>query len=110
MPRLAGKTAIVTAAGQGIGRAIAELFAREGARTIADDINPDTLASVERCETRVMDLLDGAAIDAFPDQVGGVDILLNCADFVHAGRILTSEDTDFDFHFNLHLHTTYRRG
>src|SRR3546814_3237876 len=92
MPRLAGKTAIVTAPGQGIGRASAELFAREGARTIAVDINPDTLASVEGCETRVMDLLDGAAIDAFAAEVGGVDILFNCAGFVHAGTILTTEE------------------
>src|SRR3546814_1420721 len=92
MPRLAGKTAIVTAAGQGIGRASAELFAREGARTIAVDINPDTLASVEGCETRAMDLLDGAAIDALAAETGGVDILFNCAGFVHAGTILTPEE------------------
>jgi len=108
MPRLAGKTAIVTAAGQGIGRASAELFAREGARTIAVDINPDTLASVEGCETRVMDLLDGAAIDAFAAEVGGVDILFNCAGFVHAGTILTTEEPDFDFSFDLNVKSAYR--
>src|SRR3546814_12526397 len=108
LPRLAGKTAIVTAAGQGIGRASAELFAREGARTIAIDINPDTLAGVEGCETRVLDLLDGAAITAFAAEVGGADILFNCGGFVHAGPILTTEETDFDFSFDLNVKSPYR--
>src|SRR3546814_7743821 len=108
MPRLAGKTAIVTAAGQGIGRASAELFAREGARTIAIDINPDTLAGVEGCETRVLDLLDGAAISAFAAEVGGAGILFNCGGFVRAGTILNTEDPDFAFSFDLNVKSTYR--
>ncbi len=108
MPRLTGKTAIVTAAGQGIGRASADLFAREGARTIAVDINPDTLASVEGCETRVMDLRDAAAIEALAADIGGVDILFNCAGFVHAGTILTTDEADFDFSFDLNVKSTYR--
>ncbi len=108
MPRLTGKTAIVTAAGQGIGRASADLFAREGARTIAIDINPDTLASVEGCETRVMDLRDAAAIEALAADIGGVDILFNCAGFVHAGTILTTDEADFDFSFDLNVKSTYR--
>lgn len=108
MPRLAGKTAIVTAAGQGIGRASAELFAREGARTIAVDINAETLATLEGCETRVMNLLDGDAIRALAAETGAVDVLFNCAGFVHAGTILTTEEKDYDFSFDLNVKSAYR--
>jgi len=106
--RLAGKTAIITAAAQGIGRATAELFAREGARVIAADINAEALATLEGCETHVLDLLDGAAIAAFGAQIGGVDILFNCAGFVHAGTILTTDEKDFDFSFDLNVKSAYR--
>jgi 2-keto-3-deoxy-L-fuconate dehydrogenase len=106
--RLQGKTAIITAAGQGIGRATAELFAAEGARVIAADINADTLATLEGCETRVLDLTDGAAIARFGQEVGAVDILFNCAGFVHAGTILTTKDSDFDFSFDLNVRSAYR--
>lgn len=108
MSRLAGKIAIVTAAGQGIGRASAELFAREGARTIALDINADTLATLQGCETRVLDLLDGAAIKALATEVGEIDILFNCAGFVHAGTLLTTEEADYDFSFDLNVKSAYR--
>lgn len=108
MPRLAGKIAIVTAAGQGIGRASAELFAREGARTIALDINADTLATLEGCETRVLDLLDGDAIKALAAEIGDIDILFNCAGFVHAGTLLTTEEADYDFSFDLNVKSAYR--
>jgi len=106
--RLQGKTAIITAAGQGIGRATAELFIREGARVIAADINPDTLATLEGCETHVLDLTDGAAIARFGQEAGPVDILFNCAGFVHAGTILTTEEPDFDFSFDLNVRSAYR--
>lgn len=106
--RLQGKTAIITAAGQGIGRASAELFAREGARVIAADINPDTLATLEGCETRVLDLTDGAAVARFGQEAGPVDILFNCAGFVHAGTILTTEESDFDFSFDINVRSAYR--
>lgn len=106
--RLAGKTAIITAAAQGIGRATAELFAREGARVIAADINAEALATLEGCETHTLDLLDGAAIAAFGEKVGEVDILFNCAGFVHAGTILTTEEKDFDFSFDLNVKSAYR--
>ena len=106
--RLQGKTAIITAAGQGIGRASAELFAREGARVIAADINPATLATLEGCETHVLDLTDAAAIERFGRDAGPVDILFNCAGFVHAGTILTTEESDFDFSFDLNVRSAYR--
>lgn len=108
MGRLEGKIAVVTAAGQGIGRASAELFAREGARVIAADINPDTLASLHGCETHRLDLTDGAAITAFAERVGGIDVLFNCAGFVHAGNLLTTDEADFDFSFDLNVRSAYR--
>ncbi|WP_347304620.1 SDR family oxidoreductase (plasmid) [Croceibacterium sp. TMG7-5b_MA50] len=106
--RLQGKTAIITAAGQGIGRASAELFVAEGARVIAADINADTLATLDGCETHVLDLTDGDAIARFAGDVGPVDILFNCAGFVHAGTILTTEEADFDFSFDLNVRSAYR--
>ena len=108
MGRLEGKIAVVTAAGQGIGRASAELFAREGARVIAADINPDALASLHGCETHRLDLTDGAAITAFAERIGGIDVLFNCAGFVHAGNLLTTDEADFDFSFDLNVRSAYR--
>jgi len=106
--RLKGKTAVITAAAQGIGRATAELFVREGARVIAADVNGEALATLEGCEVEVVDLLDGAAIAAFGERTGPVDILFNCAGFVHAGTILTTEERDFDFSFDLNVKSAYR--
>jgi 2-keto-3-deoxy-L-fuconate dehydrogenase len=108
MGRLDGKIAVVTAAAQGIGRASAELFAREGARVIAADINGEALATLKGCECHVLDLLDGDAIRAFAGKVGGVDVLFNCAGFVHAGTILTTEEADYDFSFDLNVKSAYR--
>ena len=108
MGRLEGKVAVVTAAGQGIGRASAELFAREGARVIAADINAAALAEVVGVEGHVLDLMDGAAIKAFAEVVGPVDVLFNCAGFVHAGTILMAEDEDFDFSFDLNVKAAFR--
>jgi 2-keto-3-deoxy-L-fuconate dehydrogenase len=108
MSRLQNKIALVTAAGQGIGRASAELFAQEGARVIAVDINPATLGTLTAMETRQVDLTDGAAIAALSRDIGAVDILFNCAGFVHAGTLLTTTEADFDFSFNLNVKSAYR--
>ena len=108
MSRLKNKIALITAAGQGIGRASAELFAKEGARVIAVDINPATLATLTGMETRRVDVTDAAAIEALSQEVGGIDVLFNCAGFVHAGTLLTTNDDDFDFSFNLNVKSAYR--
>lgn len=108
MKRLDGKHVVVTAAAQGIGRASAELFAREGADVIAADINGEALASLEGCKTHQLDLMNGAAITAFAQKVGGIDVLFNCAGFVHAGTILTTDEADYDFSFDLNVKSAYR--
>jgi 2-keto-3-deoxy-L-fuconate dehydrogenase len=105
--RLAGKVALVTAAGQGIGRACAERFAREGARVFATDIRLDLFGDVP-FEPRRLDVRDSAAITAFARELGGVDVLLNCAGFVHAGTVLECEEADWDFSFDLNVKSMYR--
>jgi 2-keto-3-deoxy-L-fuconate dehydrogenase len=104
MNRLQGKRAIVTGAGQGIGRAAAELFAAEGAQVIAVDRNADALASLQGCTTEVLDLTDPAAIAAFGERTGVVDVLFNCAGYVDAGDLLATQDGGYRLSFDLNVH------
>ncbi|GLU35601.1 SDR family oxidoreductase [Trinickia caryophylli] len=105
--RLAGKTALVTAAAQGIGRACAERFAREGARVVATDVRTDLFGAVP-FETHRLDVRDSQAVAALARELGGVDVLLNCAGFVHAGSVLECEESDWDFSFDLNVKSMYR--
>lgn len=109
--RLSGKTALVTAAAQGIGRASAIAFASEGAKVIATDINEaklKELGSLPNISTRRLDVLDAKAIADFAADTGAVDILFNCAGFVHHGTILDCSDADWDFSFDLNVKSMYR--
>jgi 2-keto-3-deoxy-L-fuconate dehydrogenase len=103
---LQGKTALVTAAAQGIGRASAEALARAGARVIATDINEVKLAqlhSIAGIKTRTLDVLDASAVDAAVASIGQVDVLFNCAGFVHNGSVLDCTDKELDFAFDLNV-------
>jgi 2-keto-3-deoxy-L-fuconate dehydrogenase len=106
--RLAGKTALITAAAQGIGRATVEAFVREGARVIATDINEAQLAELTGCTARKLDVNDAGAISALAWEVGRVDILFNCAGFVDNGTILDCDDRAWDFSFDLNVRSMYR--
>jgi 2-keto-3-deoxy-L-fuconate dehydrogenase len=106
--RLQGKIALVSAAGQGIGRASAELFAAEGARVFATDLNETTLADIKGCETRKLDVRDADAIAALAAELPPLDVLFNCAGFVHAGTILDCDDAAWDFSFDLNVKAMYR--
>jgi 2-dehydro-3-deoxy-L-fuconate 4-dehydrogenase len=103
MKRLQGKTVLATAAGAGIGLATALRMRDEGARVIATDINTDPIAGVEGLEVHKLDVTDAAAIDALAAQAGAVDVLFNCAGFVHAGSILEASESDLDFAFALNV-------
>jgi 2-keto-3-deoxy-L-fuconate dehydrogenase len=108
--RLAGKTALITAAGQGIGRAAAVAMAAEGALVHATDVNPHLLANLEgtpNVETRVLDVLDDAAIAATMDELPPLDVLFNCAGYVHNGTILECTPKDWDSSFNLNVRAMY---
>lgn len=110
--RLAGKVCLVTAAAQGIGRATALAFAAEGARVIATDINAEKLASLPGeapgIETALLDVRDPQAINAMAERLGAIDVLMNCAGFVHNGTILDCEEEDWAFSFDLNVGAMYR--
>jgi 2-keto-3-deoxy-L-fuconate dehydrogenase len=110
--RLQGKTALVTAAGQGIGRAVAEAFAREGATVFATDVNTQALADLARANpglrTQVLDVTDVQAIGALAAQLGAVQVLFNGAGFVHAGSVLECSEVDWEFAFTLNVRSMYR--
>jgi len=110
--RLSGKRALITAAGQGIGRASALAMAREGATVIATDIDEAALAEMKAeapaIECRRLDVLDGDAISALAAELGAIDVLFNCAGFVHNGSILESSEEEWDFAFDLNVKAQYR--
>lgn len=106
--RLAGKTALITAAGQGIGRATAELFAREGASVWATDFNEAALAGLENCRTARLDARDMTMIAQVMAQSGPLDILFNCAGMVSAGTILDCTEEDWSRAFDLNVTAMYR--
>ena len=111
--RLKGKTAVITAAAQGIGRACALAFAREGAQVVATDIDREKLTSLQaegggRIATRLLDVMKPKEIDALARDIGAVDVLLNCAGFVHHGTILDCGEADWEFTLDLNLRSAYR--
>jgi 2-keto-3-deoxy-L-fuconate dehydrogenase len=106
--RLAGKTALVTAAGQGIGRATAELFASEGATVLATDINADLLAGVAGCRVRRLDVRDPVEVAAAISDAGPIDILFNCAGYVHAGTILDCDESAWNLSVDINVTSMYR--
>ncbi|GAB4180461.1 MAG: SDR family oxidoreductase [Thalassobaculales bacterium] len=108
--RLAGKTAIITAAGQGIGKASALAFAAEGAQVVATDINGGLLAELAGTPgitTRVLDVTDAAAVAAAA-ACGPVDVLFNCAGYVHNGTILDCDEAAWDFSMSLNVKAMWR--
>jgi 2-keto-3-deoxy-L-fuconate dehydrogenase len=108
--RLSGKRAFVTAAAQGIGCATARAFAAEGAEVIATDKDEAKLAELRGrgITTRALDMLDAAAIEAAAKEAGAVDVLFNCAGFVHQNTILTATDAEWDFAFDLNVRSMWR--
>jgi len=108
--RLAGKTALITAAGQGMGRAAALAFAREGARVLATDVNDTALRELDGragISTAPLDVLDDAAVSAFVERSGAVDILFNCAGWVHQGSLLDCSIADWDRSFDLNVRSMF---
>ncbi len=105
--RLAGKTAVVTAAASGIGRASAEAFARAGARVLAADIDGKALQGVAGCEAQVLDVRDVRAIEAFARSAGKIDVLFNCAGAVPKGTVLDIEPASWNSAFDLNVNSMY---
>ena len=109
--RLSGKVALVTAAGQGIGRAIAEKFAAEGAKLIATDLDPNKLQGL-RAKLRKLDVRSQDDIEAFGRDIsrefGPLDVLVNCAGYVHQGTVFDCSDKDWDFSFDLNVKSMHR--
>jgi 2-keto-3-deoxy-L-fuconate dehydrogenase len=108
--RLAGKTAFITAAGQGMGRAAAVAFARDGAKVWATDMNAKTVGELEGKDgirTRALDVTDEAAIQKLSQEVGPVDILFNCAGIVHHGAILDATTRDWDQAFAVNVKSMF---
>jgi 2-keto-3-deoxy-L-fuconate dehydrogenase len=111
MDRLRGKRAFITAAGAGIGRATAIAFASEGAEVIATDLRADLLSDLKAngiAATDALDVRDTRAVDAAAKKHGPVDVLFNCAGFVHHGTVLTTSDEEWDFSFDINVKAMHR--
>ena len=109
--RLEGKEILVTTAAQGIGRAVAEAFAEEGAKVLATDINGEKLAeldSIKGIRTRILNVTDYDAIKALAKEFSKLDVLFNRAGIVHDGTILDCEEKDWDLSFDINIKSMYR--
>ena len=110
--RLKGKVAVITAAGQGIGRAIAEAFVAEGAKVVATDVDVKKLSGLKRATRLPLDVRSTPAVEALArdvaKKIGSVDILVNCAGFVHHGTVLECSEDDWDFSFDLNVKSMHR--
>lgn len=106
--RLKGKVAVVTAAGQGIGRAIAEAFVAEGATVWATDKDVALLEGIPKAKKRKLDVLSSKAVMAFAEKTGPIDILVNAAGYVHHGTVLECDDRAWDFSFDLNVRSMDR--
>ena len=108
MGRLEGKTALITAAAQGIGRASAELFIKEGAKVIATDINMELLSTLKGADIKILDVTNEKAILQLASELKNIDILFNCAGYVHQGTILDCNERDFDISYELNVKSMYK--
>jgi 2-keto-3-deoxy-L-fuconate dehydrogenase len=106
--RLKGKVAVVTAAGAGIGQAIAMAFVAEGAKVFATDLNREALDVIPRARKARLDVLNDKAVARFAEKAGPIDILVNAAGFVHHGTILECSDKDWEFSFDLNVKSMHR--
>ena len=106
--RLAGKVAVVTAAAQGIGRAIATAFVQEGATVWATDLDASKLDGIGAAQTRQLDVLSNEAVDALARETGNIHVLVNAAGFVHHGTVFETSDKDWDFSFDLNVKSMHR--
>jgi 2-keto-3-deoxy-L-fuconate dehydrogenase len=106
--RMKGKVALVTAAGQGIGRAIAETLIAEGASVIATDLADEKLAGLKAKACKKLDVRSQDNVDALAKEIGALDVLVNCAGYVHQGTIFDCTDKDWDFSFDLNVKSMHR--